>query len=321
MGEDTDGFHGKIVGISAPGVTPRFVTITAEILFHDALADLNIEQYYIRTLLYPRKPGDSPGTTPDVEDYGLNDEDQNEAFENIQQYLLKSSEEETGADEDEEDSMVTDGPRRVEATFIRDISPFEEYKAVIVDVIEPSKHVGRESMKGRIWEAGRLLSQVSYKFFYEEYFWISSVTFYERPHLSEISTFTRDQKAAAWRRVRELWGKMAETEKRVVQHWAPSALPVKSALAGDDEDDDYGNYAYSGLYPGYRGPSYSYVKPVAVYRVSGDTAGQELLKKREPAPPKTPRNLREILRDIEGKDSMPLTSRLVPTTVKKRFLH
>lgn len=215
--------------------------------------------------------------------FGTGDEEQNEAYETLEQLLGVPEEEpeEVGREEAMKASIA--GPKRIEVDVIQSHSPQIKRRIVVTDVMPPEGEFRHYSLSGRIkvCTTGKYETKISTGMS-DQNWKITRVETYAGgySHLSTVLYNEGTRQEEAWKRVYDFYHKLQPAEKRVIENWDTGAA---SSVLDDDEDDLYAGYAG---YPGYgHGGGHYYqrtpqaYKPiVADVRVCGDEIGAKLYR-------------------------------------------
>jgi hypothetical protein len=233
-----------------------------------------METYYITNIWW--RP--NPQGPLDIVGFSHNQEEQNEAFETLQE-LLGMEEEER-----EEEPMTTPGPKRIEVELKQKQSPTVVRHLVVTKAIPPKNHFKDHSLSGRLYKdsTGELEKFITPGM--SSNLWkITCIKEFPggigAPTTTHYQEFAIARQDAAWERIANYIALLKPAEVKVIENWDCEA--VQSIL--DDEDDMYGyGYGYGvhmaskpNAHWTNRAPSHYTPPPppVAMLRMCGDEIG------------------------------------------------
>lgn len=235
------------------------------------MADLCMENYFVLGIRW------SPGPGQPLDDVGFahDEEEQNEAFETLQQLLDM---EEREPEENEEDSMTSvAGPKRMELELKQKHTPTVIRKLVVTYAVGPSGSFKSYVCHGRLYKENGQLDRFQTQGMNSDLWNISSIKTYpggiSPPVTAYIGQYNLVRTNDAWEKVATFLEGLQPSELSVIDKWQP-------AWVDDDEDDIYGYGAahYTNRVPNHYqhgGGAYSntYKPPVGLLRTSGDDIG------------------------------------------------
>lgn len=240
------------------------------------MVDLCLEHYYITSIFWRSQPG---APVDDV-GFGTSDEEQNEAFETIQELLTyEEDEEETEDNGSEEMRAKVPGPKRMEVELEQKGSPTVKRHVVVTEIFPPTGQFKYWSMSGRlkVSTTGKFESFMTRGMNSHEWK-IAKVDTYAGgySHLKTVFYSSDLRQDEAWRDIEKFYKPMHMAEKKVIENWTSTALNVLD----DDEDEaylygGYGGGGYHGTHYYNRTPS-AYQPVVGFARVAGDEIGAKI---------------------------------------------
>lgn len=274
----------------------RYITIYEEESPTGGLtSQLLLDNYFILKLTW------SPAADMSVvdSDYTIAPEDQNDAFETMQQVLndeqgfqLLESAPQASAETAPMSLAASHpfGPKRVEVILSPIGMPKEERRVVVHNALPPAVRFMNSSVQGRVWQgqSGRLSATV--EFFNSYSHNIKGITVFGGGASSSVTTFyslSNKEQEAGWKRLDTEFKKLKPSELVVVKNWRPLGT---SATVGDDVDDYETTHYYHRTPHRYLPP----VKQTAFYRVSGDELGVSICQERQASKPRTLAELKEL---------------------------
>lgn len=244
------------------------------------MADLCMESYFITQIWWqPHAQGPL-----DIVGFSHNQEEQNEAFETLQE-LLGMEEEER-----EEEAMIIPGPKRIEVELKQKTGHTAVRHLVATSAIPPKGHFKDHSIGGRLYKntTGEL-EKFKTSGMSSNIWKITCIKVFpggiSQPTTTHYQDFAIARQDAAWERVIDFLEGLQPSELKVIENWDHKA----SVGEIDDEDDMYG-YGYghqyrSGGMTGAGGRANSHwtnrtpsvyappPPPVAMLRLCGDEIG------------------------------------------------
>lgn len=238
------------------------------------MVGLRLENYYIKSIFW-RSRADAP---VEAVGFGISEEEQNEAFETIQE-LLTYEEDQEEAEEDRREEMRTNvpGPKRMEVALEQRACRAVKRQVLVTEIFPPTQTFKYWSASGRIKvnNTGKFESFITRGMSSKEWKLVKVETFAGGGGPQKIvfynNTVRQDE---GWRSVEKFYGALRTPEKKVIENWFQS-----NASALDDEDEEYlyGSYGGGVHYP-QRAP-HTYQPPVGFVRVSGDEIGAQIYLK------------------------------------------
>jgi hypothetical protein len=229
-----------------------------------------MESYYITQVWWQSQEG----APVDVVGFGRQQEEQNEAFETLQD-LLNMEERD---DDHEEEEMTNAGPKRMEIEIKQRTSPVVVRNIAVISVLAPSGNFKNYSINGRQYKTGGSLESFVSQGMSSDTWKITKISRYPGGHSPPSTTHYQDfaiaRQDAAWEQVYSWFETMKPAEINVIKTWSCKVNPGN--FVDDDEDDMYG---YGGHYTqrvphAYQHTSnYSYKPPVAMLRTANDEVG------------------------------------------------
>lgn len=241
------------------------------------MVDLCLEHYYITSIFWRSQPG---APVDDV-GFGTSDEEQNEAFETIQELLTyEEDQEETEDNGSEEMRAKIPGPKRLEVELEQRASSTVKRHVLVTEIFPPTGEFKYWSMSGRIKVSttGKFETFVTRGMNNNEWRIVKVDTFAGGySHLKTVFYSSDLRQDEGWREVEKFYKALQPSEKKVIENWSP---PGVSAL-DDDEDEAYLYGGYGG--GGYGGGSHYYNRTPSTYqpvvgfaRVAGDEIGAKI---------------------------------------------
>lgn len=251
----------------------------------------------------------SPGPEQPLDDVGFahDEEEQNEAFETLQQLLDM---EEREPEENEEDPMTSvAGPKRMELEMRQTHSPSVTRKMVVTSVVGPRGSFKSYISHGRLYKDNGELDKFITTAMNSDLWRITAIKVYpggiSSPVTSHYGQYSLSAINDPWEKASTYLEGLQPSELAVIKNWHPP-------LIEDDEDDIYGYGAhYTNRVPGhyqhqgaYSHITHTYKPPVGMLRTSGDDIGALIHKETCELISELPDDDREmsILEYLEKKD-------------------
>ncbi len=252
----------------------KFITLLCVYELGGAMVDLNLDHYYITGIWW--RTSEDEDSPIDAVGFSHGDEEQNEAFETIQELLKVEEGNDQVAGRAEEMILLKGSPRRMEIELTMLKSPTVKRNIAVLKVDSPRGNFEHFSVKGRAWKATGELEKNTTNIMNSDIWFISKSMQYRGGNGQPTTTYYNDRnpirQKVAWEKLVTFMEHMQPAELRVLEKWEP-AVP--------DEDDE--SYLYGGASSHYtaRVPSHYQQKPyvppkpvVAMFRVSGDDLGK-----------------------------------------------
>lgn len=253
---------------------------------YPALCDLLMKNYYILEISW--EPGDGVGKVEEL--YKIEEEDQNDAFETIDQILSDEAELSEAAKEEEKATVV--GPKRIEVTLRRIGEPLDEKDVVITSLTPASGTFTYISVGGRNWKKEALSRSI--QFYNSTCYWLVKIACYSGGlggSLTETFIATPADQKRAWETLEKNYSHFKQPELNVVREWTPKGSAV-AANPLDDNNNLYGEVHYYNRVPAAYQPK---PKPVATLRISRDEIGVTLYREQTERQKVEPRTLAELV--------------------------
>lgn len=254
----------------------RYLTVMYSAKLGDCMADLCMDSYYVTEVRW-KPPKERP---LEIVGFGIVAEEQNEAYEAIQELLkIEDREEHDGTEEEE---MTTAGPKRIEVELKQINSTSVIRNVVVTNAIGPQAYFKNYSLSGRIYKHCGTLERFVSSGMNSDLWKITQIKEYAGGFSSPVTThyeqFSMERMDVPWQKVANFMKEMKQAEITVIEKWECSADPFD---LNDDESDMYGYGGMMGAHYTQRVPYHyrehtSYVPPpppVAMFRSAGDEIG------------------------------------------------
>lgn len=288
-------FWGVVRNASRDGYTGvRYLTITdCDYLSIDSLVDICLESYYILEIRWRT----IPKAAQDVVRFGTTREQQNEAFETLEEIVQHEASRSPAPRRQEPEKMSSKvkGPKRIEIELTNKVRPHEKKRVVVTHCMAPGKNFSYYTACGRPRGYQDTVCAHIEKGYNSEDWDITKIQNYKTNGKTyHLRMFGGANQKEAWEKVYEFYKGLSYEEKKAIRDWENS------------EEDDYDNwydYAWgggaAGGYPPYSTPYY-YQPARAVVRVAGDEVGAQIYLKQQEKEVQRPedernRDIREFL--------------------------
>lgn len=253
--------------------------------------DINLDDYWIKSICtYP------DGEWKDKEEvYTETLEDLNDAIETIETYLEYDR-------PDDKEEIVTEGPRRIEVLFQRNMDDTKQERAIIHRIIPKHNKLDFYTVSGRVWNiVGEDLKESIYHFNINLYWIIKIYLFTEGTiEATSISKYKKSNVKQSWNFLKNSYNDFKDTELETIKNWTEKINISKSTRL-----TQIGYPGINGTYPGIETVHYynrvptHYQPNVGCFRVSGDEVGITLHRQQEKIKSRGPQSLEELI-DIEA---------------------
>lgn len=237
------------------------------------MAILSLDSYYIHTVKW--KERGKSYTYRQSATFARTEEEQNEAFETIQEMLGDMNEEPEGDGSTGKMKIPSAGPRRIEAELVMKLSPLVK-KYIVVLGVTPSHGASQgRTLMGRVrLSSGEIEKHKSYGI--PGSCWaITKISVYPggftTPAIVHYSMSDEEKQHNAWHKLENFLETTRPVEMKVVEEWVPD-------LEDDDDFSPYGGRHFTQRSPQHylnhsTSPS-TYKPPVASVRLCGDDVGK-----------------------------------------------
>jgi hypothetical protein len=205
-------------------------------------------------------------------------EEQNEAFETLEELLGM---EERSENHEEEDMTTNAGPKRIEVELKQINSPQVIRNVVVTTILPPKEHFKNYTLGGRIYKTCGTLENFKSTSMSSDMWKITQIKQYAGGFCSPATTYygthSIERVDAAWEKLVAFLEGLQPAELRVITKWECKVNPLD-----DDEDDLYGYGGIGGSHYTQRVPNHyqnnyaPYKPPVAMLRTAGDEVGELL---------------------------------------------
>jgi hypothetical protein len=260
---------GFVSRVDRDSLGEKYLTLSHSPQLGDCVIDLCVADFFITQVWWNANDILADSTT-----FSHNEEDQNEAFETIEQLLMEGALDESGSKEQMTVSQFS--PKRMEIRLRMLPSPKIERRLVVTQVQGPGPGAKYYAMKGRLWnEVTNTLSAHPIEVSLRSDIWsILEIQEYRGGYGQPITHFLRQaQRESDWDKVLKFYGEMTLAQTTTLLQWSPP----ENDDDDDDEEDLYGHlvgtHHTQRIPQHYQGSGYTYKPPVAMLRMRGDEVG------------------------------------------------